>query len=197
MQRYTIEDINSLKNKKEKNSRIRRIIIYILIIPLILYNVIILFQVFFYGNTTPDIFGYKTFVIISGSMIPTLNIGDIAVVKNLDKNDVKIGDVISYREGNAVITHRVTSITEDGQYKTKGDANNKEDINNVPVENIEGVFSFKISKLGYLILFIQNKFGIITIAVILYILYANNKKKEEKIFIRKEKRRIFDNINER
>lgn len=96
MQRYTIEDINSLKNKKEKNSRVRRIIIYILIIPLILYNVIILFQVFFYGNTTPDIFGYKTFGIISGSMTPTLNIGDIAVVKNLDKKIVKSMKFIIY-----------------------------------------------------------------------------------------------------
>lgn len=195
MQRYTIDEINSMKEKKEKNKKIKRIIIYIIIIPLLLYNAIILFQVFANGSTTPNVFGYKTFVIISGSMEPNLNIGDIAVVKSVDKEELKVEDVISYREGNAIVTHRITEITEDGLYKTKGDANNAEDVSPVKFENIEGKFSFKISKLGYLIIFIQNKIGIIVVAILIYILYISNKRVEEKRFIRKEKRRIFDNTN--
>lgn len=195
MKRYTIDEIYSKKEKKERSKKIRKALIYIIIIPLLLYNAIILFQVFANGNTTPNVFGYKTFVIVSGSMEPELEIGDIAVVKNVNKDELQVGDVISFREGNAVVTHRITEITEEGKYKTKGDANNTEDTNPVDFINIEGKLSFRISKVGYAVIFIQNKIGIVIIGVIIYILYIHNKNAEEKRFLRKEKRKMFDNMN--
>jgi len=46
MQRYTIDEIYAKKKKIENRQKVKKIIMYIIIIPLILYNLIILFQVF-------------------------------------------------------------------------------------------------------------------------------------------------------
>lgn len=52
--------------------------------------------------------------------------------------DIQIGDVISFREGDMVIMHRVIEIA-DGQYRTKGDANKEADKSLVSFDQIEGV----------------------------------------------------------
>lgn len=72
----------------------------------------------------PDIFGYSGFEVISGSMSGTIEIGDMILVKITD--DVKLDDIIVYKEGNSFITHRLITIYGD-RYITKGDANNSED----------------------------------------------------------------------
>jgi len=180
MQRYTIDEIYAKKKKIENRQKVKKIIMYIIIIPLILYNLIILFQVFAKSNTTPNVLGHKTFVIISGSMVPELQIGDIAVVKNVEKSELKVGDVISFREGNTVTTHRISGILEDGKYKTKGDANNADDTNPVEYANIEGKLAFSIPKIGYLVILVQNKVGIIVVGILIYIMYIINKNGLEK-----------------
>lgn len=195
--RYTIEEIYSKKNKKEKQRKVMRIIVYILIIPILIYNMVILFQAFSNSDEMPNFLGYKSFVIVSGSMLPELEIGDIVVVKSINEVNLKEGDIISFREGNSIITHRIDHVIDNGKrFITKGDANSSEDINPVDLENIEGIYEFKIPKFGKFVLFMQNKTGIIIIALIIYILYIVNKNKEEKIIMRKEKREIYEKINE-
>ena len=195
--RYTIEEIYSKKNKKEKQRKVMRIIVYILIIPILIYNMVILFQAFSNSDEMPNFLGYKSFVIVSGSMLPELEIGDIVVVKSINEVNLKEGDIISFREGNSIITHRIDHVIDNGKrFITKGDANSSEDINPVDLENIEGIYEFKIPKFGKFVLFMQNKTGIIIIALIIYILYIVNKSKEEKIIMRKEKREIYEKINE-
>lgn len=194
--RYTIDEIYSKKNKKEKRNKIFKIIIYILVIPILIYNIAILTQSFINSNETPSFLGYKSFVIVSGSMLPELEIGDIVVVKQIDE-DLKEGDIISFREGNSIVTHRIDHVIDSGKrFITKGDANNAEDVNPVNLENVEGIYSFKIPKLGKFILFMQNKTGIIVVAILIYIFYNISKNNEEKIIMRKEKREIYDKLNE-
>lgn len=71
-----------------------------------------------------NFFSYTVFQIGSNSMAPTITTNDLIVVK-LTKN-VKIDDVITFKEGDALITHRLISKTAGG-YVTKGDANNEND----------------------------------------------------------------------
>ena len=128
-------------------------------------------------------------------MQPDLMIGDIVIVKNCDKNDINVGDIISYRSGQSVITHRIVEFIEsDGQtgYITKGDNNNVKDNVVVKFEDIEGKYTGKISKLGNVVLFLKNKIVIISIILIFYLIYVHELKVNEKIQIRKEKREKFE-----
>lgn len=193
--RYTNDVIN--KKIKDGNRRkiIFRIVIYILIIPIIIYNISLIVFSIINKNETPCFFGIKTFVIVSGSMQPDLMIGDIVIVKKCDKNDINVGDIISYRSGQSVITHRIIEFIEsDGQtgYITKGDNNNVKDNVVVKFEDIEGKYIGKISKLGNVVLFLKNKIVIISIILIFYLIYVHELKVNEKIQIRKEKREKFE-----
>lgn len=72
-----------------------------------------------------NIFGYSTFEVISGSMSPSIEKYDIILVK-IGAN-YKINDVITFKEDNSIITHRVIDIKDD-IIITKGDANNTKDL---------------------------------------------------------------------
>lgn len=195
--RYTIEEIYSKKNKKERNKKILRILVYALMIPILIYNLVIVFQVFSNSDEIPTFLGYKSFVIVSGSMLPELQIGDIVVIKPVEEGTLKEGDIITFREGNSIVTHRIDHVIDSGKrFITKGDANSSEDINPVTYDNIEGKYEFKIAKLGNFVLFMQNKIGIIVVALIIYMIYFASKSKEEKIIMRKEKREIYEKLNE-
>lgn len=67
---------------------------------------------------------YTFYEIATGSMEPTLNVKDFIIVKESDKYSV--GDIITYKEDNSYITHRIVKINGD-TLVTKGDANNSED----------------------------------------------------------------------
>ena len=73
-----------------------------------------------------NFFSYTIFEIGSNSMSPTITTNDLILVKIT--KDVKVDDVITFKENNSLITHRVISKTASG-YITKGDANNENDKN--------------------------------------------------------------------
>ncbi len=76
----------------------------------------------FSHNKYPNYFGYTFFEVASGSMQPTLEINDVILVK-IEKDDIELKDVIAFKDGNTIITHRVLFI--DGDTLTvKGDNNN-------------------------------------------------------------------------
>ena len=147
-----------------------------------IYSTIIIEQKLFSKDKIPSFFGYKNFIVLTGSMKPTLNEGDIVFVK--ETNKIKENDIIAFREGNAVITHRVFEVyKENGEeyYITKGDANTDTDQNLLAKEKVEGKYSFKIPFLGLIILFLQKPIGIITLFMVLGIcLILSSIKSKEK-----------------
>ena len=99
----------------------------------------------------PRAFGYRPYVVLSGSMEPNIHTGAVAYIDTKD-TDLAPGDVAAFYESNgAVVTHRIVSGNETGGYTTKGDANDVEDMNIVPQENIIGTYKWSIPNLGYLI----------------------------------------------
>lgn len=68
---------------------------------------------------------YYIFFVASGSMEPTLNVGDVMISK--ESNDYKEGDIVTYKLNKNYITHRIIKINED-EIITKGDANIIEDV---------------------------------------------------------------------
>lgn len=186
--KYTKEDIL----KREKNSNlIKKVIVtilYIIIIPITFANLYLLMKSYREPFKTPSIFGYKTYVIISGSMVPNFNIGDVVIVKETSKEKLNVGDVISFKSDDATITHRITNVF-DGKYETKGDNNNTKDQELVNYENVEGKYIAKIPKFGNLVIMFKNKLGLILAIITIALIYIHELKIKIKKQIRKEKRK--------
>jgi len=75
-------------------------------------------------------FGYNMHPVLSGSMEPALGVGGLVVTQLIKVDEVKKGDVISYKIDAQRITHRVIEASKaDGkvQFQTKGDANEEAD----------------------------------------------------------------------
>ena len=91
----------------------------------------------------------KPVVVLSGSMEPAMQTGSLAFI---DKTETRFekGDVISFRVGDMLVSHRIIEVTEDG-FKTKGDNNEDPDAGTVAASSIEGRILFSIPKLGFII----------------------------------------------
>lgn len=181
---YSERELSIKINNKQKVDKCITIIICSLIIPLLIYNVTLIIQIFLKPYNTPSFLGIKTYVIISGSMEPNLNIGDIVITKNVLKDNLKEGDIISFRKGQAVITHRIIEViyTNEGiEYKTKGDNNNTEDTELVKEQELEGRVITRVPFIGNIYLLLKNRFVIIFIIVLFYIyIYRQFKLKKRK-----------------
>ena len=89
-----------------------------------------------FSDNKLSLFNFRLFSVVSQSMVPVYDIGDVLVAKEQDPSTIKEGDIVSYLGttgsfANKVVTHRVVNIEkrEDGKYyyRTKGDANLVED----------------------------------------------------------------------
>ena len=94
------------------------------------------------GDVHNNVFKYKPVIVVSGSMLPSIQINSINIVKICSAGEVSIGDVIMYKATNGMmIVHRVMEIHEtDGEYSfiTKGDNNDEADPWEVEEEQVRG-----------------------------------------------------------
>ena len=84
------------------------------------------------SGTQPSIFGNKFFIVLTGSMSPTIQVGDLIVVKDINPEAIQANDVITFgsKSSDNITTHRVKEVLNDSgniSYITQGDANNVED----------------------------------------------------------------------
>ncbi|MFK4296034.1 signal peptidase I [Arthrobacter sp. GAS37] len=82
----------------------------------------------------PRVLGYQTSTMLTGSMSPLINPGDVVVTVPVAVRDLKVGDIITYHipvEDQRVETHRIIDLAVNNQgtatVRTKGDANNGAD----------------------------------------------------------------------
>lgn len=124
----------------------------------------------------PRIFGYEMYAVLSGSMEPTYHVGSVIYVKKMPAKEIELGDPIAFRkDSNTIATHRVIDIdTEGKQFRTKGDANEVEDINPVLFEKVIGKGTISIPLLGFITVGIQTKKGIIIAAGVLVFMVIIN-----------------------
>mgnify|MGYP001043622702 CR=1 FL=1 len=71
-----------------------------------------------FSDNKISIFKYRMFTVISGSMRPKHDIGDVLISKEVKPSTIKVGDTISYKGKvgdlkNKVITHEVTKVIKD------------------------------------------------------------------------------------
>lgn len=94
-------------------------------------------------------------VVLSGSMEPALGTGGI-VFTDKTKTEPEIGEIITYRLSDTLVTHRVVG-KQEGSYVTKGDANPGEDAQPVDPGQILGTVVFFVPILGYWAVFFRQK----------------------------------------
>lgn len=164
---------------KKKTTTIINTILFTILGIVLLMNLIILFQAKTNDDKVPAIFGYKPFIVMSGSMETSIYTNDLIFVKSVDPETLKKDDVIAFRaEDDVVVTHRIIDIIEEDGVKkfiTKGDNNPTEDNGNVELGDVEGLYVSRIPKLGGILLFIEKPIGIVVsvlIAVVVIFIYV-------------------------
>lgn len=87
----------------------------------------------------PRLMGYQVYNVVSGSMEPAIPVGSVIYVAAAAPEDIQERDVIAFRSGGSIVTHRVVvNRIVEGEFVTKGDANAAEDMNTVPYANLIG-----------------------------------------------------------
>ena len=123
------------------------------------------------GNTKPPL--VSAYVIISSSMVPTINVLDAVVAYRPNVENLKKGDIITFSSSDVrytglTVTHRILKVeNENGtkQFKTKGDSNTTPDDARVISSNIFGKVVFVIPWLGYIQKLLTQPFGWILLVV--------------------------------
>lgn len=129
----------------------------------------------------PSVFGVTPMVVQSGSMSGNaedhIEVGDLIFTVKPETDKLKAGDIISYMDGNIVVTHRIIEVKAgaDGKrcFVTKGDANNTEDPA-VSADAVFGLYKGRIPWLGDFAIFLQKPLGMavfIGIPVCAFIIY--------------------------
>jgi len=88
---------------------------------------------------------------ISGSMRPTLDVGDLTFVVETPPEKIQIGDIIQFWNGEKMILHRVVDLNSEGirTFITKGDANPDPDSDPVTESQIRGKVVYSLPEIGW------------------------------------------------
>jgi signal peptidase len=117
-----------------------------------IFSVVMIFFSFGFFSVNPT-------VIISGSMQPTLDVGDIVFIQKTSVENLRQGDIIQYRKDNTTYVHRIYAINTEQQLThitTKGDSNAHPDPDQITPNQILGKSLFTLPKLGWIQILIKN-----------------------------------------
>jgi len=115
-------------------------------------------------------FGWRADTVLSGSMEPALPVGCVQVTRPVKPEDIKAGDIITFRSptNGKLMSHRVIAVQEDRSYefRTKGDANEDADPYLVPSQNVVGRVCFKVAHMGYVVEYLKSPIGFILLGLV-------------------------------
>lgn len=150
------------KSERKMNFRTMEIIKNIVFIPL--FILLILVTLLMVSQKIP-IGGYSSYVVLSGSMSPTFNAGDMIVSQKTNTSSIAENDIVVFNDPSVtgkIITHRAVKIENKNNQRvitTKGDANNSADQWSLPMTSVLGKTVFSIPLIGYLVVFARQPAG--------------------------------------
>jgi signal peptidase len=119
----------------------------------------------FVVQAAPGVVGAEaSYVVLSGSMEPSISPGDAVLVRATDPVTVAAGDVITFHRGDATtpVTHRVVDVVDGGDgpaFRTQGDANEDPDPALVRPDQLVGEVWVTMPLVGHLVLFANSTLG--------------------------------------
>ncbi len=150
------------------------IVLCLILLPVLVINVTLIIKSYTNKDTVPSIGGVFPMIVLTDSMYPVIESGDLIICRQEAPENVKVGDVIIFFDpmgsGTHTVTHRVAAITqtEEGElaFVTKGDYNNSEDLKPAPASKLVGVYESRIPKAGNVAMFMQTTVGLIVCVVL-------------------------------
>lgn len=152
----------------------------VFLIPLVITNLILIIKGYTNKDEVPSLFSISPMYVITDSMVPTINAGDLIFVKKIAPEDIAVDDIITFFDPESMsdpimIVHRVKEISTDGEgnisFRTKGDANNVYDTFIITGDHVVGRYLFRIRGMGNVAMFMQTTYGlIITLSIPLLML---------------------------
>lgn len=190
--------------KQKKTQTIKTILFYLVTLILLVYVSLSLFL----PEKVIDVFRFQltTISTLTESMKPTIEPGDVIMLKKVDEEDIEVDDVISFynyargqnSQGETVwvkirIVHRLIDIDEEtGAYITQGDNNSSVDtiydengnITDLTYDQVIGAYVFRLPLLGTIVSGLRNPvlvgLLIVNITIIVVIVKLIKKKDEPK-----------------
>jgi len=144
---------------KKKLKKLVNIFQWLLTAVLVLVVLLLIFTAF------NPVKAFQVFRVMSGSMEPKIKVGSVVFVQRVNPEILKESDIITYtslENSDISVTHRLIAIEEkEGQtvFKTRGDANNSDDITETLPGQIKGKVVFSLPFLGYLSVWIRKPWG--------------------------------------
>ena len=155
------------------------IVLCVILIPILIINLTLIVKSHTDKESVPSIGGIFPLIVLTDSMYPEIESGDLIICHTVDAEDVGVNDVIAFFDpagnGSSIVTHRVVEIvTEDGEisFRTRGDYNNTEDKTLVPAEKLVGIYKSRIPNAGHVAMFMQSTTGLIICVVLPIILFV-------------------------
>lgn len=129
----------------------------------------------------PRVLGMDSYAVISASMHPALPVGSLIYVQKTDPAKIEVKDIISFRLGGTVATHRVAEKDSQAQtFTTKGDRNANPDGSPLPYSQVIGKVVFHVPYLGALSQWLTPlRAGIVIAALLLLTFLPSPAKKKE------------------
>jgi len=147
-------------------------VLCVVLIPILIINITLIVRSFANRDKVPSVGGIFPLIVLTDSMYPDIQSGDLIICRTEKPENIMVGDVIAFYDpagnGSSVVTHSVAEITELGgqtAWITRGIANNANDSMAVPADNLVGVFRRRIPGLGHVVMFMQTTTGVILCVV--------------------------------
>lgn len=164
---------------KEKTSAAHKaltivgIILCVILVPILLINLTLIAKSYLNKDEVPNISGTTPLIVLTDSMYPVIESGDLIICKGAEAEEIQVGDIIAFFDpagnGTTIVTHRVIEVVEEkGQlaWRTKGDNNNTEDRLPVTADKLVAVYEgTRIPGFGNVALFMQSTPGLIICVV--------------------------------
>jgi len=153
-----------------------KILYHLFMLMCVLLIIIVVFQKI--SDSNKSIGGYRIFRVVTGSMIPEYDIGEVIISKEVDPHNIKVGDDIVYlgkfgEYNGKIIMHKVTGIDKDENgnlnFHAKGINNSSIEDAEIKEDQIYGVVKVKskiLTSLYILATTIDYAFIIITVLVL-------------------------------
>lgn len=147
-------------------------VLCVILIPILVINCILIVKSVT-SDEVPSVAGVMPLIVLTDSMYPFIESGDLIICHTAEPEEIQVGDVIAFFDpagnGSSIVTHRVLEVsTENGviSWRTKGDNNNTEDRLPVFADKLVAVYEgVRIPGAGNIALFMQTTPGLIVCVV--------------------------------
>ncbi len=144
----------------------------VILLPILVINITLIARSFASPNQVPSIGGIFPLIVMTDSMYPDIQGGDLIFCHTEEPENIKEGDVIAFFDpagnGTSIVTHAVVKVTEQNgkpAWITRGVANNANDDAVVPAENLAGVYQMRLPGVGRVVMFLQTTKGLLLCVV--------------------------------